>query len=147
MSANRPVQRYLYFTLKMIPLPLIFGNHVFPPAVKKFRKIPELVGDGHDNVGEGEIVLQVPALPAVPGDVDVEPGAWALAHLVRARLLTARKEGAPVVAVQRDVEHLLRGVEHALDPVPVVHVPVQDEHALEAVNRDCVLGRNGHVVE
>ena len=76
----------------MIPLPLIFGNHVFPPAVKKFRKIPELVGDGHDNVGEGEIV-------------------------------------------------------HALDPVPVVHVPVQDEDTLEAVNRDCVLGRNGHVVE
>ena len=46
----------------------------------------------------------------------------------------------------RDVEHVRVGPEHLLRAVAVVHVPVDDRHALEAA-RARVRGRDRHVVE
>jgi len=109
--------------------------------------LPELIGHRHDDVGKREVVLQISALLGVPGDVDIEAGAGTLAHPVGAGRGAAGEEGPAVVAVQRDVEDALRGVEHVLDAVAVVHVPVQDEDALEAVHGDRVLRGNAHVVE
>ena len=62
-------------------------------------------------------------------------------------LLAAGEEGPVVVAVHRDVEDARVIVEHVLDAVAMVHVPVEDHDALGALRLDGVLGGHGHVVE
>ena len=71
----------------------------------------------------------------------------ALADVVVVGLLAAGEEGPVVVAVHRDVEDARVVVEHVLDAVAVVHVPVKDHDALGALRLEGVLGGHGHVVE
>ena len=48
--------------------------------------------------------------------------------------------------MEGDVEHPGIVVEHVLGPVPVVHVPVQDQDPLQSMLLHCVLGGDRHIV-
>ena len=71
----------------------------------------------------------------------------ALADMVEVGLLSAGEEGAVVIAVHRHVKDAWVVVEHVLDPVAMVDIPVEDHDALHALHLNGVFGGDGHIVE
>ena len=57
------------------------------------------------------------------------------------------EECSVVESVERDVEHFVTFVEHVLDPIAVMYVPVKNHHSVQTVDLQGVLRSYGHVVE